>query len=233
MLKQFIDFIGRIQVVQSIIGFIKPFIWPWVYAMLIGAAGYYTHFPLVWVLMATAMAFAGVAVGIVYADAYRDRHSPLNKIRYAGTITNYDLTPLNRKGRQASKAGAPPIRTLAKTQIGVALFNSAHFPISVILENAKTEMEELEPPRSEYPRPPVLIVPGNSVFVMDDPIDMEGHPCEKLEGRMNLKIRYGLPGKEKYELNFAGRVEALMRPEGFLSGNYTHWDAAQAGLPVR
>jgi hypothetical protein len=115
----------------------------------------------------------------------------------------------------------------------VALHNSARFPVSVILVSAETEIEEEKPPRGTFPRTPTIILPGNTVFVMDDPIDMKGHPCEKLEGHMDLHIKYGLPGKEKLELHFAGRVDALMRPEGFLNQVYTHWDSDLVSLPTR
>jgi hypothetical protein len=83
------------------------------------------------------------------------------------------------------------------------------------------------------PKQPTVILPGSTVFVTDDAIDMDGHPCEKLEGHMDLTIKYGRPGKEKYTLHFAGRVEAMMAQEGFVNQVYTHWDSELINLPTR
>jgi hypothetical protein len=232
-LKSLIDWLGRWQVVQSVAAFVKPFVWPWLLAMLTGLTGYFGGQPWMWVLMASALAFMGTIVGIFYAGIYRDRNSPVNKVLYMGTQVNYDLTPLPRKSRRAQATGAAPARTIDKIQIGVALHNSARFPIEVTLHTAETEMEGERPPRTMFPKQPSIVLPSNTVFIMDDPIDMDGHPCEKLEGHMALTVKYGIPGKEKHELQFNGRVEALMRPEGFIPQVYTHWDSELVSLPTR
>jgi hypothetical protein len=210
---------------------VKPFVWPWIAAVLIGAAGYYGHQPIMWVLMAVALGFMGVSVGFFFVDSYRQRKSPLNKFLYAGTVFNYDLKPMARQARRAAATGVVQARLLDKAQVGVFMHNSAPFPISANVEFADTEIEGIKPPRSLFPRQSVTILPGNTVIMADDPIPMDGHPCEKLEGRMNLTIKYGFAGKQKYELHFRGRVEAMMRPEGFLQGTYTHWDPEQT-LPT-
>jgi hypothetical protein len=232
-IRSFIDAIGRWQIVQSLVVFIKPFVWPWILALLTAGAGYWGHQPLMWVLMASALAFMGTIVGIFFAGTYRDRITPANKILYLGTQVNYDLVALTRHGRRAQTTGAIPARTLSKTQIGVVLQNSAGFPIEAHMESAETMMEGLAPPRSMFPKQPVVILPGNSMMFLDDPIDMDGHVCEKLEGHMKISVKYGLPGRRKFELHFNGRVEALMRPEGFIQGTYTHWDSELTSLPTR
>lgn len=232
MFKRFIDFIGRVQVVQSILAFLKPFVWPWVAAVLTGTVGYFGNQPLMWVLMASALSFMGVSVGFWFIDNYRQRKSPVNKFLYAGTAFNYDLKPMARQARRAAATGAIQARLLDKAQIGVYMQNSAPFPISAFLETAETEIEGIKPPRSLFPRQSVTILPGNTVLMADDAIEMDSHVCEKLEGRMDLKIKYGMPDDEKHELRFRGRVEALMRPEGFLQGTYTHWDPDQT-LPTK
>jgi hypothetical protein len=231
-LKDLLDWIGRWQVVQSVIAFIKPFVWPWIFAVLTAGAGYIGDQPAMWIVMASSLAFMGVGVGVFFSSTYRDRNSPLNKLLYAGTAFNYDLKPMERRARRAAATGAVQARLLEKTQIGVFIHNAAPFPISAMLESAGTEVEGLTPPRSLFPRKPVIITPGNTVIMSDDPISMDGHVCEKLEGKMDIRIRYGFPGNEKYSLQFKGRVEALMVPEGFLQGTYTHWDSDQS-LPTK
>lgn len=232
LIKDVLDWIGRWQVVQGIVTLLKPFVWPGIAAMLAGAAGYVGHQPVMWIVMASALSFMGVGVGVFFGDTYRDRKSPRNKLLYTGTAFNYDLKPMERRARRAAATGAIQARLLDKTQIGVFMHNSAPFPISAILESAETEVEGMKPPRSLFPRAPVTITPGNTVIIADDPIPMDGHICEKLEGHMSITIRYGLPARENLTLRFRGRVEALMRPEGFLQGIYTHWDAEQT-LPTK
>lgn len=232
-MSKFLDWIGRLQTVQSIYLFAKPFLWPALGAALTGSLGIVGHQPFMWVVMAVALTFMAVTVGVYFARSYRDQISPAHKIRYNGTIVNYDLTSLARRARRAQQTGAIPARTIEKVQVGVSLHNSANYPITIFLENAETEMEGETPPRSMFPKQATTILPGNTVFVMDDPIDMNNHPCEKLEGHMNLRIKYGYKGREKFSLQFAGRVEVLMRPEGFIGGIYTHWDSELVSLPTR
>jgi hypothetical protein len=236
LFRELLDWISRFQAAQSIIAFAKPALWPVVYAVLTGAAGYLGNLPVMWILMSTSLAFMGGVVGIFFIEARQTNRSPANKLRYTGTLVNYELQPQPRRERRGAQAierkaltTAPPVvqRHLEKTQIGVQLHNNAPFPISLVVISAETEMEGMFPPRTSYPKPPVVILPGNVVFVTDEAIPMNGHPCEKLEGRMNIKIKYGLPGKEKHELTFKGKVEALMRPEGFNQMTYTHWDTDQ------
>lgn len=232
-LKGILDWLGRWQIAQAGWLFAKPFLLPLVLTMVAGGAGYLGHLPLMWIVMAAALTFMGVMVGIFFAGAYRDRNTPVNKILYMGTQVNYELTSLPRKAKRAQATGLTPARTLDKTQIGVSLHNSARFPLSIILVRGETEMEGEKPPRSMFPKQATRILPGNTMFVMDDAIEMDGHPCEKLEGHMDLTIKYGFHGKEKFELHFAGRVEAVMRPEGFLQGIITHWDSELVSLPTR
>lgn len=226
-----VDWIGRFQMVQAF----AAAKWPAGLAMLIFGVGVAQGQPYMWILMATSLGFMGIAVGFVYVNAWREKNSPLNKIHYSGTLVNYDLVPPNTAQallKKSTKQNIAHTRKLDKTQVGVALQNYAAFPISIILASAETKMEGKKPPRPEtpYPRPPVMLLPGNTVMMMDDPIAMEGLECQKLEGEMKLKIKYGFLGKEIYELNFAGRVEAMMRPEGFITGTYTHWESAQIGI---
>ncbi len=229
-LKDILEWCGHAQTLQSIIGAAK---WPAGAAMLTGLTGYLQEMPYMWIIMASALVFMGIAVGITYVDYYKNSKSPRNKIRYIGTMVNYDLIELNRHGNKANKKLAKNnvilTRQIDKVQIGVQLRNDATFPISVILFSAKTEMEKIEPPRSDYPKKPIVLLSGNTLQMMDVPIPMGGIECKKLEGRMELVIKYGLKGKENEVLEFKGRIDAMMLPAGFINGIYTSWDSEQIG----
>lgn len=97
--KNLLDWIGRWQLLQAGWLFAKPFLLPLMLAAAAGGAGWLGHLPVMWIIMAAALTFMGVVVGIFFGGAYRERTSPVNKILYTGTQVNYDLTPLPRSAR--------------------------------------------------------------------------------------------------------------------------------------
>jgi len=119
-----------------------------------------------------------------------------------------------------------PQRQIEKIQLGVEIRNDATFPISVILESAESEVEGLNPPRSKYPRPATTIIPGMVVRISDEAIDMESMPCQKLTGKLDLKIKYGLPGKERFELHPKATSEIHLQSFGLITSVMTNWENA-------
>ena len=108
-------------------------------------------------------------------------------------------------------------RTIDKAQIGVEITNTAIFPISCFLENAETEIEGEKPPRSKFPKAAVMVPAGSSMRFMDDAIDMEEFPCQRLAGKMDLSLKYGRPGKEVFELRPKGDLIIVMENSGLVS----------------
>jgi hypothetical protein len=108
-------------------------------------------------------------------------------------------------------------RVLAKGQLGVEIFNTVPFPISCFLENADSSIEGFAPPRSSFPKPPVMIPPLGRTRVCDDPMDMDNRECGKLIGNMRLHLKYGQPGNEKFDHVFAGKLHIHMENYGFVS----------------
>jgi hypothetical protein len=47
---------------------------------------------------------------------------------------------------------------------------------------------------------------------------MKNYPCQRLNGNIDLKIKYGVPGKERYVLEIKGTVDIVMEEHGFVSG---------------
>jgi hypothetical protein len=108
-------------------------------------------------------------------------------------------------------------RKIEKSQIGVEITNAAHFPISVLLTAASTSIGGVTPPRAVFPKGPGIVGPYNKIRVLDDAMEMDGVPCQRLSGQMDLTIKYGKPGKEKFELNPRGIVDIVMTDFGFVS----------------
>ena len=227
-LQKFFDWISRFEAGRSFLTFAAPTI-P---AILAATGGILGNAPWMWIIMSTALVFMGVTVSIYFIKVNIQSSTPEHKLRYSGTAINYDLldNPANRQQRRAADTpkGTQIIpRHLSKIQIGIHLFNTASFPISAYLEKAETEIEGTTPPRSTYPKKPVTIMPGSNILLADEPINVNIE-CGRIEGKMDISIKYGKPGNEKFLLHFKGKVEAFFVKEGWMQGNYTHWDTNEA-----
>jgi hypothetical protein len=88
--------------------------------------------------------------------------------------------------------------------------------------SADTEVEGEKPPRGTFPRKAVTIQPGTSAWIHDDPIDLHNMTCDNLDGNMDIKIKYGILGRERIEMNHKGTVEIFLEPYGLSKGIYFH-----------
>jgi hypothetical protein len=224
--------IGHAETIHTIAQaeFVRTLLFPTVTAMATGTAGVLGGIPIMWVIAATAVAFMGAAQGVLSASTYLERKNPAYKLQVLKTLFNYDLVAIaapNRKQRKsaAAQGGAPAIpafRHLVKGQLGIEIWNRASFPISIIVSAAETEVEGLKPPRATFPKKPVIIQPGTTMWVHDDPIEFDNMLCDNLDGKMDLTVKYGLPGKENFEIKYRGAVEVFMESYGLLKGIYFH-----------
>jgi hypothetical protein len=114
-------------------------------------------------------------------------------------------------------------RNIEKAQIAVELVNAATFPISCFLETADTELEGIKPPRSDFPKPKTLLLPGNKVRISDDPIDMDEHQSGPIAGKMNFIIKYGLPNKEYFEICLRANLVTQMTDFGLVTSVAASW----------
>ena len=231
MFKTLVDWIGRFATIQAIVQsqFLQTWFWPMVGGLATTVSGLLQGVPVMWALMAGTIAFASVTVGMLALIGVRMQLSPQNKLLHK-VIFHHDLTPREapligtRQQRRAqerqilSKSQVVPNvnRTLDKSQLGLELTNNAFFPISIILERAETEIEGETPPRSVFPKPPAIIEPGQSMRVLDDSISMEEIACQQLGGKIDILIKYGKKGSEKFELHVKGAVKIQMESNGFV-----------------
>ena len=216
-----LEWTGHAEAIHAIAQaeFVRTLLLPLVTAMATGTAGILGHIPLMWVFMATAVAFAGAAVGILSASTYLERKNPAHKLTVIKNLFNFELVPItgpSRKHRRAATAqgGAPAVpafRHFVKGQLGFEVWNRSSFPMSIIVIAAETEIEGLKPPRAKYPKPPVIIQPSTTMWVHDDAIDLDNMLCDNLDGAMDITVKYGLPGKEHFEIHQKGTVEILRR----------------------
>lgn len=236
-----LEVLGHIETVHTIAQaeFVRTLLLPTVTTVATGTAGILGGIPLMWVFMATAVAFAGSAVGILAASSYLERKNPAHKLQVIKSLFNFDLVPIagpNRKHRKAAAAqggvpAVPAFRHFVKGQLGFEVWNRSSFPISIIATAADTEIEGLKPPRAKYPKEPLIIQPGTAIWIHDDAIDLGNMLCDNLDGKMDMTVKYGLPGREHFEIRQKGTVEIFMEPYGLLNGIYFHPTSSDAGLP--
>ena len=205
-----LEWIGRAETIGSLLHteFVRSLLIPTSLTVMTGATGYLGGIPAMWIMAASSLVFAGVSTGLLSASVYRERKSPLNKLRFNGTVFNFDLIPTRTDREQrravasASRKARPPadlkplVRELKTGQLGVELINTATFPISMLVEFAESEIEGMTPPRTKYPKEAVVILPGVPVRACDERIELNNLKCGRIEGKLKMKVRYGLPGND-------------------------------------
>lgn len=236
-IRSVLDWIGHFETIQTIVHteFVRTLLLPTVWTVLVAAGGYVQGIPLMWIMMAAALTFMAVTQALLRADELKERKNPEHKLTYA-IVFQMDLNeapmPLvgnrqQRRGQQVRKMPrqmlsptqlSPQVsRKIKKGQLGIEVTNNANFPISACLLNADTEIEDFSPPRSDFPKNIVLIAAKDKMRFMDDAMELDDIACQKLNGEMDITVRYGLPGKERYDLKVKGPVQINMEHYGFVS----------------
>jgi len=103
-------------------------------------------------------------------------------------------------------------------QLGCEFINTATFPISIIVESVETEVELMTPPRTQYPKPATRVMPGVRIKIVDERIIMNNRTCSNLTGNIDMKLKYGLPVKERFDMELKGGVDINCNPNGVVTG---------------
>ena len=235
-IMQGLEWASRAETVSALIhsDFARNWLWPVASTLLTGTTGVVGGVPAMWVMVGSSVVFMTVTMGMVANLALKERNTPQNKL-ITKPMINRDLTPChsplvgNRRQRLAQKSmnqeqmlSSSQVmvgvnRTLDKIQLGIEITNTALFPISCILVSADTEIEGEKPPRSNFPKPPAICPPGNTIRMLDNSIPMDEFPCQRLSGKMDFLIRYGLPKNETFELRVQGGIDVMMEGFGFVN----------------
>lgn len=189
-----------------------------------------------WIIMAALVSFAATTHGMLRSSEYLERKNPLNKLGFNGAFFRCDLLPV--QSATPTMGGAPVTlsphalnpgvpRQIDIGQVGIKLKNSASFPISCILFNADTEVAGIKPPRTVFPKNASTVQPGSSFNVPDERMNMNGLACGNLNGKIDMLIKYGLPGKEKFELHLVCDLAIKMENFGLVAGVHTALHGSQ------
>jgi hypothetical protein len=216
-----LDQIGRAQLLYTFAAYGLPIL----ASSTAVVAGLLEREPVMWIITAAVLIlFAGVGA-FYHLISVMQFITPMGKLRYSNTMVACDLANIRPGRTKAISQAVIHHRHIEKMQVGVYLLNAAHFDMSAFIEEANTSMDGKTPPRATYPKPAVIIRPGQVVFMLDDAIDMQGRACSNITGRLEMTIKYGTPGREKYDLQFRGSIEVHMRNTGLMTSHYTIWDA--------
>jgi hypothetical protein len=199
-----IGLVGFVQTLQGIWQAVWPYL-PIVWGAVTGGAGFVTGVPLMQIMVYSAAGAAFVFMAILFASLQLERKNPENKLTVVGPMVGIDYV------KQKSSNAA---RRIERAQWMFAIRNDAPFPISIIIESAETEIEELKPPRAKYPKSPVLLGARGLLNIMDDPIDLRGRQCGNFVGEADFTVKYGYPGKERFVLRIKGAMLAAMLANG-------------------
>jgi hypothetical protein len=220
-LGKFWKWLGDFELIHFIIhtDFFRTLLLPLVLSGITAASGILGHQPVMWIVMAATLAFAATMQGLLRTSEYMERKSPFGKLRFIQTAVGIDLTGIAQptKPQKITNISQLPKRTIDKMQLGIDLQNTATFPISILVVAAESEIDHLTPPRSHFPKGPMLILPGVIMRITDERIEMNNKTCEKLVGSYDLQLKYGLPGKERFDLRHASSLEIHIQPFGMVT----------------
>jgi hypothetical protein len=244
VVKPILEWVSHYESVQAILHteFYKHWVAPLVSGVVTAWLGISEGVPLMWVAVGTSLVIAAVVQTRLRADEWRERRNPLNKIICIGVRVTPQLVPKplplagNRSQRRASRGQQQmPIvlasnqiaygieREIAKLQVTCDVKNNATFPVSIILHNAETEIDGEKPPRTKFPKEPSTMQPGEVAMVPDEAIDMDGASCQPLNGKMDMLIKYGMRGDERFELRLTADLQIAMDRFGFISAVLAAW----------
>lgn len=218
-IRRWLEAAGHIETIGSIAHseFVRTLLWPAVVTVATMVSGYLGHVPVMWIIVGSALAFMGTVTGLLRGSEYIERKNPNGKIKFLTTSLGLDLVPLQEPNRAQRRGGAQAVvhtapRQIDRAQLGAILINDSAFAISVIFESGESEIEGTMPPRSAYPKPPYIAGPGNIFTLNDTRMSMNNMSCQNLAGKYRFKLKYGLPGKERFELVLSHSVEIQMHP---------------------
>jgi hypothetical protein len=166
---------------------------PFLLSALTVVAGYFQSVPWMYVIVAATFVFAAAATGALRLSEFWARITAQNKLLFQQIIPAADFVRDKKSGK---------IKGIERVQIGISLQNAAHFPISYIIEEMSTSFEGMANARPKRETNGADISPFSIGWYRDQPIDAKQMLITKsvFEGHLKFKLRYGLPGNEKFPM---------------------------------
>src|SRR6266403_1196004 len=155
----------------------------WVFLMAVIA--YIEHTPLFWFMAAAPVTAAALVTLALRLSEWRDRFTASDKLQFLGI----DL------GGEYNKDSDGKVISLRVAEVGIRLQNTAQFPISILVDELQTSLENNFPPNKPRADKGGVAVKGETKVTIDHEIDMKNDPIKlKIRGTARFKVRYGHPG---------------------------------------
>ncbi len=150
-------------------------------------AGIVEHSPIMWVIMAGSLTFAGTSLGILSFDRWLFVRSAEHKIMFQRCSVSRDAKPAN-------------------IVIGIVLKNGAQFPIEVKLTKMAVSCASRIPDKP-VAMPRILRVDANSDFFFNSGlIGLEGVTTDPLNALIDAEFSYGRPNGREYTLHYINKL---------------------------
>ena len=166
---------------------------PFLLSAMTVMAGYLQAVPWMYVIVAATFVFASAAAGALRLSELWARMTAQNKLILQQIMPAADFIRDKKTGK---------IKNIEKVQMCIVLQNTAHFPISYIIDEISTSFEGMVNPRPMRNIFGADIPPFSVGWYRDVIIDAKQMPITKniFEGHIKFKLRYGLPGNEKHPM---------------------------------
>lgn len=178
---------------------------PTAVAALAFVQGYMQEMPWMWVIMATSLTFAAATHAYLILSIWRDRRNPANKLVFSNL-------------RYLKTVNAP------QWSLGFAVQNSSTFPIEAELCQIATKIVDRVPLKTISTGQILFIPAGGQGWFDDFAIEVPTTPKTPIDGTLEATIKYGHPGKRKFEMKLRKWVTAASDEEG----NFLGWNAYEA-----
>jgi hypothetical protein len=188
----------------------SPLVWPWVSGGVGAVLAWLDGYDKTVIYLSALAAFAFVGGGLYWFEERRARRTPENKL----TIVSFNFF----------KDFVQPIQNEVKldiVQLGITLHNTSDFPLSIILESVRNEVvrrvgghiQRIQP-QEIFAETRHILQPNGVVVARGKRIQLGGADCSLVEAELWYRIRYGHPGREKYNLTspWARSVTAKFNP---------------------
>ncbi len=251
LIKPALEWTGHYESVQSLLHteIYKQTLGPLFSGGTVAVLGYSEGIQWMWIAMASSVVVMAVTSTRIRAAEWAERNNPRHKLVATGVHFAASLLPTdvpereigsvgNRSERRSGRAPRHVMpahtlsegqlqtdvpRELATGQIIVQMKNNAPFPISVALVAAETEVVGKRPPRTSFPKPPSTIPPGETAGIPDAAIQMDGIPCGRMAGKLDMLLKYGRPGKETIEMRLIADLDIVIEDFGLVSAVISGW----------
>ena len=137
--------------------------------------GLYDGLPLMWVVVGAALTFAGIANGMVGYRNYIFQRDPEHKLKFLAPLVSRDNDFVN---------------------LGFDVRNDAVFPIEICMSELTTSCSQrISPQKSPWVNVKLQVAPGETRFYHDAGIDISDIRSPVMNGRIELSLLYGHPGR--------------------------------------